>query len=182
MKTLAGRIKKWGTHFCIQACIQGTGAGGGRDTGYFGRKIGKKSSVWRYTRCSCSGIAPMAKRVVPMDSPGRQLLVSRSSEPFDFFQACLATRASLLGFEKLGPRRGKYGGKSVKSSVWRYTRCGCSGIAPIAKRVVPMDSPGRQLRVSRSSEPFDFFFRLAWLPEEACLASSSLDLGDFSVF
>ena len=91
-----------------------------------------------------------------------------------FFHACLATRASLLGFEKLGPRRGKYGGKSVKSSVWRYTRCGCSGIAPMAKRVVPMDSPGRQLRVSRSSEPFDFFFRLAWLPEEACLASSSL--------
>ena len=46
----------------------------------------------------------------------------------------------------------------------------------MAKRVVPMDSPGRQLLVSRSLEPFDFSFMLAWLLGQACLASKSLGL------
>ena len=99
-----------GTTFVYKLVYKELAREGGRDARYFGRKSGKKSSVWRYTRCSCSGIALMAKRVVPMDSPGRQLLVSRSSEPFDLFfmlawllgQACLASKSLGLDGENMG--------------------------------------------------------------------------------
>ena len=83
------------------------------------------------------GIAPIAERVVPLDSPGRHLRVARSTRPFDFFSGLLGYSDKLAWLRQAWAYRGEIGGKS---SVCQYTRCISLGIAPIAKRVVPLDA------------------------------------------
>ena len=105
----------------------------------------------------------MAKRVVPMDSPGRKLSVSRTLEPFDFFSGLLGYSGKLAWLRQAWAYRGEIGGKS---SVCRYTRCISLGIAPIAKRVVLLDSPGRWLRNTRGSDRFGYLSSLLGYPDK----------------
>ena len=109
------------------------------------------------------GIGPIAKRVVPMDSLGRYLRVARSSEPFEIFSGLLGYSGKLAWLRQAWAYRGEIGGKS---SVCQYTRCISLGIAPIAKRVVPLDSPGRWLRNTRSSDRFGYLSSLLGYPNK----------------
>ena len=68
-----------------------------------------------------------------------------------------------LGFVKQWAYRGEIGGKS---SVCQYTRCISLGIAPIAKRVVPLDGPVRWLRNTRSSDRFVYLSSLLGYPNK----------------
>jgi len=109
------------------------------------------------------GIAPIAKRVVPLDSPGRYLRVARNTQPFDLFSGLLGYSGKLAWLRQAWAYRGEIGGKS---SVCQYTRCISLGIAPIAKRVVLLDSPGRWLRNTRGSDRFGYLSSLLGYPDK----------------
>ena len=89
------------------------------------------------------------------------LLAARSRSRF--FSGLLGYSGKLAWLRQAWAYRGEIGGKS---SVSRYTRCISLGIAPIAKRVVLLDSPGRWLRNTRGSDRFGYLSSLLGYPDK----------------